>query len=179
EELFVNEKEFFDPCFDYDFTHINDGKTKFKRGNEPYKRPCGWNRIALKVWDKYPDGNGWLGTGVNAWPVSYHGTSIEGAKGIIHNHYKPGAGKRHGRGIYSTPNVDMAQKYSKTFTSKKNKTYEVILQNRINPKNRKTCSKDIWLVCVPEGTSPKEEKEIVEISIRPYGLLLREVARKT
>ncbi|XP_072562046.1 uncharacterized protein [Paramormyrops kingsleyae] len=176
-ELFVHEEEFFDPWYDFDFTHINDGATQFKRGNELYKRPCGWNRIALKVLDKYKDGNEWLGTGPDAWPVSYHGTSIEGAKGIIENYYKSGSGKVHGRGIYSAPEIESAIFYSSTFTAKTTKkTYEVVLQNRINPQKRQfTKRADYWLVPVPEGTPQADEKIIVQSAIRAYGLLLKEV----
>ncbi|XP_072562048.1 uncharacterized protein [Paramormyrops kingsleyae] len=176
-ELFVHEEEFFDPGYDYDFTHINDGTTQFKRGNELYKRPCGWNRIALKVLDKYKDGNGWLGTESDAWPVSYHGTSIEGAEGIIESYYKPGSGEVYGRGIYSAPKIETTFGYSKQFTSKSTKkNYKVVLQNRINPKERHITERaDYWLVPVPKGTPPAAEKIIVESAIRPYGLLLKEV----
>ncbi|KAJ8335263.1 hypothetical protein SKAU_G00409020 [Synaphobranchus kaupii] len=81
-ELFVNEEDFFDPLYDYDFTHITDGAAAFNRGGERYSRPCGWNRIALKVLGKYKDGDGWLGMGASAWPVSYHGTSIEASHSL-------------------------------------------------------------------------------------------------
>jgi hypothetical protein len=49
------------------------------RGNHEYKRPCGWNRIALNVLDKY-ENNIWLGVGErksatssveNEWPGIY------------------------------------------------------------------------------------------------------------
>lgn len=53
--------KFFDPFFDYDCKNVK-GDTAFMRGNKPYIRPLGWKRIALKVLDKYPDGNAWLGT---------------------------------------------------------------------------------------------------------------------
>ncbi|KAG7484940.1 hypothetical protein MATL_G00055670 [Megalops atlanticus] len=124
-ELFVNESEFFDPRFDYDFTNITD-RAEFHRGGEPYKRPCGWNRIALKVLDKYPDGNAWLGadnpgwrTGSagKGWPVSYHGTTKEGAMGIIQSHYKAGRRQAYGRGIYSTPDIEVADVLSESHAS--------------------------------------------------------------
>lgn len=51
-EHFVNEEDFFDPGYDYDFTQKDDGTEQFKRGSAPYARPCGWNRIALKVHNK-------------------------------------------------------------------------------------------------------------------------------
>ncbi|XP_073708640.1 uncharacterized protein [Garra rufa] len=183
QEMFVNMDEFFDPPFDYDFRYTSDNSICM-RGNERYKRPCGWYRFALKVLNKYPDGNTWLGTDgwrshsmAGEWPVSYHGTSVEGATGIIKSHYTAGPGQLYGRGIYSTYDIDQASGYSREFTSKKNgKKYRVLLQNRINPEKRKVCDRpDYWLIEVPEGTSPAVEKEIVEKSIRPYGILLKEV----
>ncbi len=48
------------PRFDYDFTNVRDNRKTFMRGNFEYKRPCGWQRIALNVLDKYED-NVWLG----------------------------------------------------------------------------------------------------------------------
>ncbi|KAI7791029.1 hypothetical protein IRJ41_007547 [Triplophysa rosa] len=186
--LFVIPDEFFDPQYDFDFTHMSKSSSDSdcKRGDESYERPYGWKRFALKVRDKYPDGNAWLGTGgwrnhsdPGEWPVSYHGTGLEGAEGIIKTHYKTGDREAYGRGIYSTPDIDVADGYSqsKRFTSQKNgKTYKVIMQNRVNPKKRTIIEgKNFWLIPIPKGTSAEKEKEIVESSIRPYGLLLKEV----
>ncbi|XP_038561403.1 uncharacterized protein LOC119893362 [Micropterus salmoides] len=179
----IDENEFFHPNYDYDFTHLKDTKTYY-RGGEVYERPCGWKRFALRVLDKY-DGNTWLGNRYRStesvpgeWPVSYHGTSKEGAEGIIAGFYKPGPRQLYGRGIYSTPNITEAKNYAKTFTSKNDgKRYKVVLQNRINPAYRQKHRNngDYWLVSIPEGTSVTEEQKMVERAIRPYGLLLREV----
>lgn len=180
---FVNEAEFFDTRFDYDFTNLTDVET-YHRGGEVYERPCGWQRFALRVLGDYED-NTWLGTRYRStesvpgeWPVSYHGTSKKGAEGIIEGYYKPGPGDAYGRGIYSTPYLSEAIPYSKTFTCKKNgKTYSVILQNRVNPTYREKHRHDkkYWLVRVPKGTSKEEEQKMVQRAIRPYGLLLKEV----
>ncbi|KAK9976759.1 hypothetical protein ABG768_021962 [Culter alburnus] len=183
-ELFVDIDNFLDPRFDYDFTDLTDDSTCM-RGNEPYKRPCGWKRIAIKVLDKYPDGNAWLGSDGwrsysvdGEWPVSYHGTGMNSAKAIIESHYVPGSGQRYGRGIYSTYDIIEATGYSHDVKCKETgKTYKVLLQNRINPKMRKVCTRqDYWLIEVPEGiTSDEQIAEIVEKSIRPYGILFKEV----
>lgn len=183
--LFIAEEEFFDPKYDYDFTNLSDS-AECKRGDELYKRPKGWYRMALKVKGKYPDGDTWLGPDgwrsrsvPGEWPVSYHGTSVDGAKGIITGHYKAGSGKLYGRGIYSTPDIHVAEReeYAKTFTSKTTgKSYKVILQNRINPEMRKICQRsDYWLIPVDETASAEKEKQIVESSIRPYGILIKEI----
>lgn len=65
------------PQFDFDLTNIKDDGLHFTRGGEIYKRPCGWNRIAPNVINKYPEGNGWLGVDFhigeipqNEWAVS-------------------------------------------------------------------------------------------------------------
>ncbi|KAI4888483.1 hypothetical protein NFI96_000279 [Prochilodus magdalenae] len=187
--LFVDLDEFLDPDYDYDFTDGSDS-SECSRGGEPYTRPWGWYRFALKVKDKYPDGNAWLGTdgwrshsSPGEWPVSFHGTSIDEARGITRSHYTAGPRQVHGRGIYSTPDIEIAEYYTmkKTFKSTKNgKMYMVIMQNRINPQKRVfTEKKDYWLIPVPKGTPASEEKRIVEESIRPYGILIKEVHTET
>ncbi|XP_071403415.1 uncharacterized protein [Centroberyx affinis] len=187
-ELFVDVEDFFDSSYDCDFSNFSWWSASCMRGDEEYKRPVGWYRMALKVQDKYPDGNTWLGpngmrhhSARGEWPVSYHGTSLEGAKGIIKSHYKAGPRAVHGRGIYSTPSLDSADEYATRFTSETTgKTYRVIMQNRINPKERFICQKkEYWLIPVPDGSSRRQEKEIVERSIRPYGILIQEVTEST
>ncbi|KAI2665146.1 hypothetical protein ROHU_024522 [Labeo rohita] len=183
DELFVDIDKFLDPKFDFDYTDLKDDSI-CKRGNEPYTRPCGWKRIAIKVLDKYPDGNAWLGTDGwrsysvdGEWPVSYHGTGMNSAKAIIESHYIPGPGQVYGRGIYSTYDIKEATRYTRNVTCEETgKIYDVLLQNRINPKMRKVCARqEYWLIEIPAGTPPDKEREIVEMSIRPYGILFKEV----
>ncbi|XP_063068051.1 uncharacterized protein LOC134459635 [Engraulis encrasicolus] len=182
-DLFLTDCNFFDPRFDYDFTNIKD-TTTFMRGSEVYKRPCGWQRYALKVLNKYPDGNAWLGSAgyrtwsdPNEWPVSYHGTGEDGARGIISTHYLAGSGARYGRGIYSTPDPTVAENdgYAKTFVSKRDgQKYKICLQNRINPRRRQVHNGGkYWLIPVPPGTDAWQERDIVMGNIRPYSLLLK------
>lgn len=172
--------------------HPQDGDATFLRGNERYVRPCGWNRVALRVAQKYDDGDGWLGTGRDAWPVSYNGHNMDGSLGIILTHGgsprdEPefldaaatclAAGETRGRGVYSTPDIKLANKYCKNFKSKVDgKTYKVVLQNRINPEKRVKCQReDVWVVYIPEGCSDVQTRAIVQESVRPYGLLLKQV----
>ncbi|XP_076005970.1 uncharacterized protein LOC143000513 [Genypterus blacodes] len=183
-KVFINEDDFFDPQYDYDFSDPSE-LPPCERGNEPYARPYGWYRIALKVKGKYPDGDKWLGSnGLRShsdpgeWPVSFHGTSLDGAKGIITRNYKAGPGALYGRGIYSTPDINVAEElYARTFQSKTTrKHYKVILQNRINPQKREICTRnDYWLIPVPQGAPAYEERRIVTSSIRPYGILIKEL----
>ncbi|XP_029918952.1 uncharacterized protein LOC115367385 [Myripristis murdjan] len=188
----INPADFFHPQYDYDFTNIKDGNKKFLRGNEQYLRPCGWNRVALRVLNKYDGGDGWLGTGSDAWPVSYHGHGMDGSLGIIVTHKadcvdEPGfldaaaasitIPQTKGRGVYSTRDVCIAEKFCKKFKSKVDgKTYKVVLQSRINPNKRKECQREnYWLIYVPEGSNDIQTRAIVQESLRPYGLLLKQV----
>ncbi|XP_071357338.1 uncharacterized protein [Trachinotus anak] len=187
----INPQDFFHREYDYDFTNIKDGDKTFLRGNEQYVRPCGWNRAALRVVQKYDDGDCWLGTGKDAWPVSYHGYNMDGSHGIILTHggcpndepqFLDAAAaslttrETRGRGVYSTPDIKMAEKYCKRFKSKVDgKMYKVVLQNRINPAKRTKCQRaDIWLVYIPEGRTDIQVRVIVQEAIRPYGLLLKQ-----
>ncbi|KAM9770461.1 uncharacterized protein ACNS7B_010133 [Menidia menidia] len=178
----IDEEEFFDHPYDYDFTKLRDTET-YCRGGEVYERPCGWYRFGLKVLNKY-DGNEWLGNSFRStqsvpgeWPVSYHGTSKKGAEGIIEGFYEPGPGQAYGRGIYSTPYIAVAEGYAHQFTCQKDgKKYKVILQNRINPKYRKKYNNEkYWLIPIKRGLSDEEEEEWVKRAIRPYGLLVKQV----
>lgn len=134
-----------------------------------------------------------MGTGSSAWPVSYHGHNMDGSLGIIWTRKESASddpefldaaaaalvteGPKKGRGVYSTPDIKIAEKYCKKFKSKVDgKTYEVVLQNRINPAKREKCQReDVWLVLVPEGISGVQTRAIVQESIRPYGLLLKQL----
>ena len=58
EEFYIDD-DLLDPSYDYDFRGVNDGNQKFYRGGLEYKRPCGWNRYALKVKGKYENGK-WI-----------------------------------------------------------------------------------------------------------------------
>ena len=67
------------PAYNYDLTQLKDNGAVYRRGGLVYKRPYGWNRIALNVLGKYSDDR-WLGAkGVRTqesageWLVSSHG----------------------------------------------------------------------------------------------------------
>ncbi|KAI4885092.1 hypothetical protein NFI96_009464 [Prochilodus magdalenae] len=180
-ELFVGLYEFLDPRYDHDFRHGSDS-SECSRGGEPYSRPWGWYRFALKVLDEYPDGNTWLGSdgrrsesSPGEWPVSFHGTSIDGARGIASSHYRAEPNQVCGHGISSTPDIQTAERNATTFRSDKTgKSYRVVMQNRINPQKRVLTEEGYWLIPVPEETSADQEKRTVEASIRPYGILIKE-----
>ncbi|KAI4875388.1 hypothetical protein NFI96_007627 [Prochilodus magdalenae] len=177
--LFVDVDSFLAPSFDYDFRNLTDS-TECTRGGEPYTRPCGWYRFALKVLNKYPDGNAWLGPGgwrsqsaPGEWPVSYHATG------------RPSEGNQSGDfGIYSTPNIRAAEQDEQIYKEfeKDGQRYRVMMQNRINPAERQKQSDDLWLVKVPldlyaleEERRREELKKLLDKSIRPYGILIKQI----
>ncbi|CAG8695659.1 3809_t:CDS:1 [Acaulospora morrowiae] len=157
-----------DSRYDYDFTNINDNGKKHFRGGIEYRRPCGWKRFALKVVGKYDDGDDrWLGTGHNSWPVSYHGTAKQNARSIADDGYLLSKGRRFtfGRGIYSTPDLNVAEKYAPEFEFEEKK-YIMVFQNRVSPsdlvkiESQKTGLGEYWI-------SPRER------DVRPYGICIK------
>ncbi|KAI9559938.1 hypothetical protein GHT06_013945 [Daphnia sinensis] len=166
-----------DDRFHFDFTSITD-KTSYNRGGLPYIRPCGWRRYALKVHGKYTDDIWLLGknkrpdqysSADEEWPVSYHGTSYNNGLSIAEEGYRLSKCKRfkHGFGIYSTPDINVALLYAEKRKQSDWKVYKVVIQNRTNPKTLVKIDKDetgvgeYWI-------SPSEE------DIRPYGFCTRE-----
>ena len=159
-----------DHDYDYDFTNKYDDGKVYIRGGEVYSRPYGWYRYALKVYNKYGD-NTWLGKGgtrtestAGEWPVSYHGTTKEGAEGIASEGYDVNRGRRqkYGKGIYSSPELSYVECYYATEFSNNGKEYKIVFQNRVNPANLHKANEDkYWIV---DGSD-----------IRPYGILVKEI----
>ena len=166
-----------DAKYHYDFTNkVSDGK-EYKRGNLVYKRPYGWMRMALAVKDRYGDST-WLGgvkledrdqSVADEWPVSYHGTGKDAAKIIAYSGFDLNKGKRFkfGRGIYSTPDPEEAEKYAKVFDWD-GKSYRVMFQNRVN-------MEDTAVVPNYEGKGKDCYVTAKEENIRPYGILFKEI----
>lgn len=174
-----------DPTFHFDFREVkNDGK-KYMRGGFEYKRPYGWNRLAVKVLGKY-ENDAWLGSdGIRTkgdpgeWPVSYHGTNSTSAKLIVKQGYKPGPRELFGKGIYTSPSLEMVERlYAQEFTHD-GKTYKIALQNRVNPDQKNGRLKIIPASETGQGAdywlSPGSHKN----DVRPYGILIREVIEDT
>ncbi|CAF3225596.1 unnamed protein product [Rotaria socialis] len=159
-----------DPIHNYDFTNINDGQNTFIRGGARYIRPCGFKRFALNVSDKFENLQ-WLGCNDSEgeWPVSYHGTSAHNNKTIAQDGYALTQERQLAftRGVYSTPDIQLATKYAKRFTYN-NEQYLVVFQNRVNPAN----------VVKFKSVSPGTEDYWVSPSdtdVRPYGICIRKV----
>ena len=164
-----------DSKFDYDFTGLVDDGTKYFRGGHEYHRPYGWKRYAIKVLGRFED-NKWLGqkgqrygSSDGEWPVSYHGTGESASGSITQDGYKLSKGKRFkfGRGIYSTPSIEVADKYATQFNYG-GKSYKLVFQNRVSPEGLKIL--DTRMTGVGEyWVQPNETL------IRPYGICMRQI----
>ena len=169
--MLVLEEDLLDPGYDYDFTDIDDSGTVHKRGGHIYKRPCGWNRIALKVTGKY-ENDVWLRcSGLpGEWPVSYHGTTKSGAEGIAKTGYdiKKLEAFLYGKGHYSTPDINVAAGYAISF-SFGGKLYKAVMQNRINLENTKIVPKEKTHDDAEYYVTPSND------DLRAYGICIREV----
>ncbi|CAG8612655.1 12803_t:CDS:1 [Funneliformis mosseae] len=170
----VLDRDFLDPRYDYDFTNIKPSGT-YTRGNYKYVRPYGWNRMAMRVLNKYSD-NSWLGvnnrTNISEsvegeWIVSFHGTGKNNVNSIAKDGYLLSKGLRfkYGRGVYSTPDIDWAAKYADIFVYK-GENYQVVFQNRVKPDTFDVVSFDSGLKFF---ISPNDKE------IRPYGLCFRKI----
>lgn len=172
--LYTLDASLLDRGFDYDFTGMKDDGKKYTRGGYPYYRPYGWRRYALKVLGRYEDDT-WLGAGgirvdssPGEWPVSYHGTAIGRTGNIAQEGYDVSKGKRflYGRGVYSTPSIEVAVRYAARFQHK-GKNYRVVFQNRVSPDDLKIVNADVtgvgqyWL-------QPNQD------AVRPYGICVQE-----
>lgn len=163
----------YDPKYDYDFTNYKgDDTQRCVRGNYPYTRPAGWNRKAVSVIKKYED-DVWLGergwrefSSRGEWPVSYHGTNINNVPNIVEGGYDTSKCKReaYGRGIYSAPDIKVAEGYATTFTYN-GETLQCILQNRVNLDETKVHDTPWGIYFVTPDVN----------YIRPYGVCLRKI----
>lgn len=174
--LYYIDNSLLAPSYDYDFTNVDDGTTKYHRGQFIYTRPCGWQRKAMKVMGQYGD-DVWLGGGgirtnttPGEWPVSYHSAGVSPQGNIAEVGSQNSRGKTFGynRGIFSTPLAAVAAKFAPTFEYRGHK-YQVIFQNRINPVTLQQVNPSAPDSVGEFWASPKEE------DVRPYNICLRKV----
>nr|CAG8601134.1 14974_t:CDS:2 [Entrophospora candida]CAG8615286.1 13789_t:CDS:2 [Entrophospora candida] len=164
-------KDLLDPQFNFDYEGI-----KQNIGGFEYKKPYGWKRIGLNVLDKYDNGNNeWIGFddnrirkhNTNEWPVSYHGTGKYNSNCIARDGYNLSKGTRfaYGHGIYSTPDIKIAERFAKTFEIRNHK-YLIVVQNRVNPKTMKRIKIGVG---IEYWISPDDK------DIRPYAICYKKV----
>eukprot|EP00811_Abedinium_folium_P001627 NODE_11492_length_1283_cov_6.590830.p1 GENE.NODE_11492_length_1283_cov_6.590830~~NODE_11492_length_1283_cov_6.590830.p1 ORF type:complete len:299 (+),score=76.98 NODE_11492_length_1283_cov_6.590830:90-986(+) len=170
-------QDMFNFKFNQDFTNMKDDGRKTLRGGKEYVLPMGWRRFAVHVRGKYDDGdNGWLKEDDSGWCVAYHGTAEDSLPGILGTGFRVGARQKFeedtGSGIYCTPNITVAQHYSKP-SELRGHFVQIVLQLRVRPSAVKPVIKD---------TATDFEKKYWVINdphdIRAYGVLIRELALK-
>ena len=98
--------------------------------------------------------------------MSYHGTSHNVTGNIAQEGYNLSKGKRfmYGKGIYSTPAIDVAALYAHSFKHDGH-TYQLVFQNRVSAAGLEVIDAPVgeyWL-------QPRQGK------IRPYGICIRSV----
>ena len=177
-------EDIFDHRFNMTYTTTHRLLNK-KRGKERYYFPSGWTRIGLNIKDCFQycenDSLNWL-TMTNhdeEWSVAYHGTGAHCIDSILNNRLTVGCrqerknyynhnirsntfGEKCGIGVYCTPRVNIAEKYSIQASNEimfDKKEYLVALQCRIDPKKFRDAG-DFNYILNSED-------------IRPYGLLIK------
>ena len=164
-------------------------KKNLKRGGEKYTPPFGWKGFALKVLDKYDNcDNSWLGNEgkEGEWAIAYHGIG----KGdefkkliiIILNNLKTGPGQLYknlpnirdnnksliGNGIYLSPNINEAERYSeKIQLGKRKSNFQFIIMCRVNPEKIREPGR------IPINWIVDSDYDC----IRPYRILVKETNR--
>ena len=162
-----------------------------------YKIPTGWKGYGLNVLIQYKD-NDWLGhsNSPGEWYVGYHGTKTMGSvNGIIYQGFRRGNGQTHhnsinsnpltnqrfplcGIGVYFTPDIDEAKKYTESIEYNGYK-YRVVFMCRINPYKARIHSdsferlnslRDYFIVEGDELNDFQGNKRDDEV--RPYRILL-------
>ena len=174
QETYFLPPKLLDPRYNFVYPGIGQDSRSFSRGNRSFTRPYGWKKIALKVLGEY-DNDQWLGvsrydetdSADKEWPVSYHGTRKGFAEAIAEEGYALEKGKRflYGRGIYSSPDPEVAESYAAPFNHE-GASYKLIFMNRVNmgfTREIKTTNGQIYFI-----TSDDRH-------IRPYAILLKKL----
>ena len=183
---FLFEYLYLEPHFDYDFTSVkpNPGE-RYIRGGFKYQRPYGWYRVALKVTGVYED-DSWLGLGgiregstPGEWPVAYHGTKKKNVNSILKYGFFAGKRQQFGWGVYTSPSLEAAAKHAPSFVHTDGDSYQVVIQVRVNPapghlkridKSQTYYKAEYWL-------SNKQNPDVSQRDVRPYGILLRKISQ--
>merc|ERR1712226_420045 len=133
--LKIDEKS-FDSRYDYKYPPAGTTEN-YRRGKKDFQRPLGWVKYAIKVLGKY-ESDAWIGNQNQSgeWPVSYHGTDTMCTETMGAEVEEVARGKHFafGRGMYSVPNPDVAERYSTPFVFEGCK-YKMIFMNRLNPEH--------------------------------------------
>ena len=134
--LFYLDSKYRDPSRDCDYSQaVNDGEIATIAGH-PYYLPYGWKFIGIKIKERETED----------WAISYHGTKSHVFNAICEGGYKVGPGGLYGRGVYSSPYIEVASQYAQSFTFE-GATYIGVLQNRVNKKCVKIVHDGQFWIC--------------------------------
>ena len=173
--------EIFDPK--YDMRPQDWPKKPSQRANIKYYPPYNYTGFGLKVLGTYDNGdNTWIGmcNKDGEFAVAYHGirSNIEAVKNILNSYLKAGENQAYendedairpgepcGRGVYVTPRIDIAEKYTKPlYAGELDQNFRIVFQCRVNPKKIRQPKKkpEYWIL---NGNGQE---------IRPYRLLVKQ-----
>ena len=149
------------PAYNYDLSHLTDNGTVYRRGGWVYKRPYGWNRLALNVLGRY-NSNTWLGLkgirtceSTGEWMVSFHG--------VMESDFLGGDGERDVAGrVHSTADIDSVEfeRFIKVFELGGSR-FKAVFQNRVNPLNIEATEQGNFMCGIGD--------------IRPYGICVKKI----
>ncbi len=148
--------KFYLDFFDNKYNRLTNNweRKNFKRGGEKYKPPYFWKGFALRVLNKFDNGdNTWLGNEgkENEWAIAYHGigkgNEFNKLLNIIKENLKSGPGQlleylpnirekkisQIGIGVYLAPDIKEAEKYSEETIVGQSRV-KFIIMCRVNPK---------------------------------------------
>ena len=177
--------DFFEREFNRD---VNDwDKINLKKGGEKYTPPLGWKGFALKVLNKFDNGdNLWLGNEgkEGEWAVAYHGIGkgnvFQKLINIVLVNLKEGQCQLYaglinsrdklnksyiGKGVYLSPFIEEAEKYTEKIKLGERKSYfQFIIMCRVRPDKIRE-SKGYYYNWILDGNYD---------CIRPYRILVKE-----
>ena len=103
---------------------------------------------------------------------------MDSARMIVKEGYKPGPGDAHGKGIYSSPSLEMVERYYAKEFELEGKRYKIALQNRVNP-DQGAGRLEITAASVTGTGADYWLSPAYNDDVRPYGILIREVPKST
>ena len=176
--------------FEYKYNReINDWEKKnFKRGGETYTPPYGWKGFALKVLNKFDNGdNSWLGNEgkEGEWAIAYHGIGkgnvFKKMINIVLNNLRNGPGQLYeqlinvrdkdnkrplvGQGVYLAPDIIEAERYAqKVKLGNRENDFQIIIMCRVKPSEIREAGRYPFNWILDDNYD----------CIRPYRILIKE-----
>ena len=181
--------------YNYEVHLVNKNEKEKIIGGKKYVPAYGWTSYEFNIYNKYDkEDNSWLGCEgkEGEWINAYHGTARKSQSNreimkiiddIYKNNLSEGSGQQYyksincnedtkntyyycGKGVYLTPNIQIAEQYAgRLFINQK--YYAVVLLFKVNPtKLRIPFEKQDYWIC--EGSTD---------GVRPFRLLIKETYR--